>query len=322
MLERPRPAYALIGDALRGAIIDGRLPAGAVLVESALAGMFGSSRSPVKQALAALEAEGLVRRFGGRGMAVGAAAADRRIAVTPDLLRLGALAEARDDGWTALYYRVERDIILASLSGRPRVNELALARHFGVGRTVARNLLLRAQAVGILSKDGNAPWQVVPLDRPRIEHLYELRIALEPPLLRAAVGSIPEDEIAAMETRLTEAARMIPTLDITGLDSLETDLHVTCLGYSPNTEMAEALRRTRPLLVVGKHIQDALPGRPGIDPFMDEHLAVLRAARAKEAGAACAALRQHLMSSQDKAIRRLEAFHADRAGIVPPYISV
>ena len=136
MLERPRPAYALIGDALRGAIRDGRLPAGAVLVESALAGMFGASRSPVKQAFAALEGEGLVRRFGGRGVVVGAAEADRRIAVTPDLLGLGAPAEARDDGWTALYYRVERDIILASLFGRPRVNELALARHLGVGRTV------------------------------------------------------------------------------------------------------------------------------------------------------------------------------------------
>ena len=71
--ERARPAYAVIKDTLARRIGDGTLAEGTVLLEGPLAELFRSSRSPVKQAFAGLEAEGLVRRFGGRGVAVGAA---------------------------------------------------------------------------------------------------------------------------------------------------------------------------------------------------------------------------------------------------------
>ncbi len=316
---RRRPAYALIGEALRGAIASGRLAPGCVLAESAIAGMFNASRSPVRQAFADLEEAGLVRRFDGRGVVVGQAPADRRLAVTPEVIGLDA-RPGPDEAWAAFYYGVERDIILASLLGRFRVSELALARHLGVGRTVARNLLLRAQGVGLVTKEENGQWQVVPLDGTRIEHLYDLRLTLEPPLLAAAVGRIPPGLIGAMEARLVAAARAVPNLDIAGLDVLENDLHVACLAHSPNTEMAEALCRTRCVLVMGKHIQNALPGHPGIDPFMDEHLAVLAAVRAGAAEAACAALIQHLESSQRKAVQRLKDFRAGNPGVQADYI--
>lgn len=316
---RRRPAYALIGDALREAIESGRLAPGCVLAESAIAGMFNASRSPVRQAFAALEESGLVRRFDGRGVAVGGAPPDRRLAVTPDLIGLSGGA-GPDEGWDPFYYEVERDIILASLLGRFRVNELALARHLGVGRTVARNLLLRAQGVGLVAKEGNGQWQVIPLDSARIEHLYDLRLILEPPLLRAAVGRIPATALAAMKARLVEAVRTMPDLNIADLDVLETDLHVACLAHSPNTVMAEALCRTRCVLVVGKHIQSALPGNPGIDPFMNEHLEVLDAVRSGDHERACTALSQHLVSSKTKALQRLKDFRLGQPDVKPAYI--
>lgn len=316
---RRRPAYALISDALRGAIKAGRLAPGSVLVESAIAGMFKASRSPVRQAFAALAEEGLVHRFDGRGVAVGGAPPDRRLAVTPDLIALNGGVD-QDEGWEPFYYELERDIILVSLLGRFRVNELALARHLSVGRTVARNLLLRAQGVGLVTKEGNGQWQVIPLDSTRIAHLYDLRLLLEPPLLRAAIGRIPASILAGMEARLVEAIRAMPDLDIAELDILESDLHVACLAHSPNTEMAEALRRTRCVLVVGKHVQNALPGRPGIDPFMDEHLQVLDAVRSGDHDRACSALNEHLTLSKAKALKRLNDFRLGIHEVKSPYI--
>ncbi|MEE7461250.1 GntR family transcriptional regulator [Methylobacterium fujisawaense] len=319
VVVRRRPAYALVSDALRRAIKAGRLAPGCILVESAIAAMFKASRSPVRQAFAALEEEGLVHRFDGRGVAVGGAPPDRRLAVTPDLIALDGGVD-QDEGWEPFYYELERDIILASLFGRFRVSELALARHLNVGRTVARNLLLRAQGVGLVTKEGNGQWQVIPLDSTRVEHLYDLRLILEPPLLRAAVGRIPAIVLAGMEARLVEAVHAMPDPDIAELDVLENDLHVTCLAHSPNTEMAEALRRTRCVLVVGKHIQNALPGRPGIDPFMDEHLRVLNAVRSGDHDGAGCALTEHLILSKSKALKRLKDFRLESQDVKTPYI--
>src|SRR3954470_2146883 len=112
--ERARPAYAVVKDVLSSRIGAGTLAEGTVLLEGALAEIFGSSRSPVKQAFAQLEAAGLVRRFDGRGVAVGPTTAPlRRVRITAELLGLdGSESEPRMRTGQALYYGVERDLVL------------------------------------------------------------------------------------------------------------------------------------------------------------------------------------------------------------------
>lgn len=309
MFERKRPAYVLIADTLRETIVAGRLPDGAVLAEGALAALFRASRSPVKQAFAQLESEKLVRRFDGRGVLVGDAEPSR-IAITAATLGLAAdPAEAvRDDAWETLYYALEREVIEASVFGRFRINELALARHFAVGRTVARNLLLRAQGAGIVAKNDSAHWYVVALDAARVRDLYELRVMLEPPLVRSAAGNMRAGDLDAMAARHVAAGAAAPQVGVAELDALEADVHVACLAFGRNAEAREALKRTRCLLVVGKHIQAAISETPQIDPFMHEHLAIIEALKAGDGDGAAQALAHHLLSSQHKADERLAAF--------------
>jgi DNA-binding GntR family transcriptional regulator len=324
-VERKRPAYELVAATLRKAITSELLPSGTVLTEVMLAVLFGASRSPIKQAFAELEAEQLLCRFEGRGMLVGGqAVAPKRIPVTADMLGIGPdpAGAVRDDAWETLYYTLERDIILASIFGRFRINEVALARHYGVGRTVARNLLLRAQALGIVAKSDSSHWYSVEMSEIRLRDLYDLRILLEPALVGQAAARIPADELAGMASRLTAAAADFSRLSVAGLDALEHDVHVRCLSYGGNAEMAEALKRTHCTLVVGKHIQAALIKTPQIDPFMDEHLAIVDALRAGDGGRAKRALKEHLKGSQIKAAERLMAFRAQRQVGLPPYISM
>jgi DNA-binding GntR family transcriptional regulator len=125
-----------------------------------------------------------------------------------------------------------------------------------------------------------------------------------------------------MASRLTAAAADFSRLSVAGLDALEHDVHVRCLSYGGNAEMAEALKRTHCTLVVGKHIQAALIKTPQIDPFMDEHLAIVDALRAGDGGRAKRALKEHLKGSQIKAAERLMAFRAQRQVGLPPYISM
>ncbi len=321
--RRKRPAYALIKDTLAKQIKTGDVPAGAVLSEHAIATLFGSSRSPVRQAFEQLEQLGLVRRFDGRGVIAGRRQADpQRIAITPAMLGLadGPVEAVRSDAWDTLYYDLERDIIYRSIFGRFRVNELALARHFRVGRTVARNLLLRAQAVGILEKGAKAHWYVVPLDTDRVRDIFELRLNLEPPLAETAAARIPPDMLDTMAERLRAAIPARPAVGVAELDELEGDLHIRCLGFGRNREMIEALKRTHCSFVIGKHIRAALGKGPQIDSFMDEHLPIIEALRSRDGRVAATRLRHHLQLSQAKVAEWVEEFRALNLISRVPYI--
>jgi DNA-binding GntR family transcriptional regulator len=63
----PRPLRAGVIEQVRGAILDGRLPAGAPLVEARIAEELGVSRAPVREAVRMLEEEGLVVSIPYRG---------------------------------------------------------------------------------------------------------------------------------------------------------------------------------------------------------------------------------------------------------------
>jgi len=71
LVPRPRTTYAdKVISTLRTAILRGTLPAGRRLREPELARELGVSRTPVREALRALEQEGLLQRMPGRGIVV------------------------------------------------------------------------------------------------------------------------------------------------------------------------------------------------------------------------------------------------------------
>ncbi|MGY4161664.1 DNA-binding GntR family transcriptional regulator [Bradyrhizobium sp. USDA 4461] len=321
--RRKQPAYALIKSALAKHIRAGDVPPGAVLSESAIATLFGSSRSPVRQAFEQLEHIGLVRRFDGRGVIAGKRKVEpRRVPITPEMFGLtdGPVEAVRSDAWDTLYYKLEREIIYRSLFGRFRVSELALARHFRVGRTVARNLLLRAQAIGILEKGAKAHWYVVPLDEDRLRDIFEVRATLEPLLLKSAAAKIPAALLDRMAARLREGIQFRSNVGVGELDEIEGDLHIRCLGYGVNREMLEALKRTHCAFVIGKHIQVALTA-PQIDSFMDEHLVIIEALRARDGDAAAAILRRHIEWSHSKVAGWIAEFRAINVISRVPYMA-
>lgn len=296
---------------LRRSIEGGRLPAGTVLLEGRLAQLFGSSRAPVRQALAHLLDTGLIERFEGRGYLAGrGGAVDRRVKLTTDMLDIDEPREAlrRSFAWESIYEKVERTIIHRSVFGRFRVNELELARHYKVGRTVARDVLTRLQGLGILDKDERQRWIIVSLDRERLGSLYEVRELLEPVALRQAVPELEPDLIAGMRERLVAELEAYPDVSANAMNELEYDLHVRMLDACPNRELIGALLRTRCTLTVSKHVLGVEMAVPERDPFMDEHLQVFDAIVAGKPHGAAEALRRHLLSSFPKVVDRLEAF--------------
>lgn len=304
---RPAPLYAQIHQMLRRAIREGSLATGTVLLEGHVADLLGSTRSPVRQALRELEAEGVVSRFDGRGYVAGPeGTAPRRVQLEAGMLGMDNAPDVarKTLGWETIYDEVERDLVHLSVFGRYRVNEVELARHFNVGRTVVREVLLRLESLGILEKDERLRWVITPLDAQRIHDLYELRSLVEPAALRGAIAHADPAELAGMIAALADAQRRYPALSRTAMDDLEHDLHVRLLSRCPNKELLGSLQRTRCVLTLSKHVLGVSTPMPADDPFMSEHMAVLTAAAEGAPQHAADLLREHLEVSCTKVTER------------------
>tara|TARA_R110000751_G_scaffold234229_5_gene335620 strand:+ start:5711 stop:6400 length:690 start_codon:yes stop_codon:yes gene_type:complete len=122
-LKKIEPAISLTeetADRLRDAIIWGELPLGCKLSEQRLADMLGVSRSPVRDALAALQSEGLVKVSPKRGSFV----------FTPDLKVVDDLCEHRCILETASLRKAissSRDLLLQGLGLAVAAMEKAVA---------------------------------------------------------------------------------------------------------------------------------------------------------------------------------------------------
>jgi DNA-binding GntR family transcriptional regulator len=304
---RQAPIYAQIHQMLHRAIREGSLEAGTVLLEGHLADILGSTRSPVRQALRELEAQGVVSRFDGRGYVAGPqGTAPRRVPLEAAMLSLDSAADVarKTLGWETIYDEVERDLVQLSVFGRYRISEVELARHFSVGRSVVREVLLRLEGLGILEKDERLRWATTPLDAQRIHDLYELRSLVEPATLCAAIAHTDAAELQSMIDALHKAQRVYPKVSRTAMDALEHDLHVRLLSRCPNKELLGSLQRTRCILTLSKHVLGVSTPMPADDPFMSEHLAVLEAVTGGAMRRAADLLRDHLELSCTKVTQR------------------
>jgi DNA-binding GntR family transcriptional regulator len=316
------PVYRKIAAILQESIKSGRLAPGTLLMEGSLATIFGSSRTPVKQALFDLSERGVIRRFDGRGFVVGTEKSVRRVRLTPALLGLDQEKPElpRTGAWQRIYDGIERELIFHSVLGRFRVNELELARHCKVGRTVAHDVLVKAQSSGLVAKDERLRWYVVPLDEKRICDLYDLRELVEPFAVGASASRLPEGIVDGMIDRLGHAMAAYPEISAAEMDALEHDLHVTCVESGANPEIIEALKRSRCLLISAKHILGSQVSYPSHEPFMAEHLDIVQALHRRDSGAAAELMLAHLKTARPKVIDRLDAFRQSFSGSPVPYI--
>lgn len=309
-----QPLYDQIYNVLRQAISARRLPVGTLVREGHLVKVFGASRAPVRQALARLQGEGILHKVAGRGHVVGDASGPVH---EVDLLALllGAGSEGRQirkaPAWERIYEEVERAVIHRSAFGSARVNEIELARHFDVGRLVARDVLTRLETLGMLEKDAQQRWSIVALDARRLLDLNEVREQLEPAALRQSCHGLGRHELAAMRQRLLIQIQTYPQVTAAAMNALEIDLHVDCLARCPNKELLNALRRTHCVLTLSKHILGVEMPLPEYDPFMVEHLVVVDKLLDGDILGAVTALGRHLKSAAPKMIQRLDTFQSE-----------
>lgn len=114
--------------------------------------------------------------------------------------------------------------------------------------------------------------------------------------------------------------RVYPEISRTELDKLENDLHVKYLSRCTNNELLQSLQRTRCILTLSKHVLGVSAPMPKCDPFMAEHLSILKSIADGDTLKAENCLRSHLEESSLKVYQRVSVVRENFPRPSLPYI--
>ncbi|MAY62357.1 MAG: GntR family transcriptional regulator [Rhizobiales bacterium] len=305
---------------LRAMIESGRVRNGERLVESQVAKAFGVSRSPARQALTDLLADGLLRETPGAGYEV---IGDGPVAEAGQAAKLGKLNIQSPRQWERMYEELERDVATAILFYTVQINERKLAESFGVSRTVTRDTLARMDGVGLVHKDKSGHWIARRITPERVEHLYELRWLLEPQALIQAAPHIPKQELERARQNIWNALGRLP-IQSHDFDEAETDLHSSLLSYCPNKEILTALDRTQALFVPTRYLTEPFLEIPMelIEAALKEHEGIVQALLDGDPPLASRMLVSHLKLALKRWLHRFE-ITSEVGGIkLPEYLNI
>lgn len=307
---------------LKSMIADGRIQPGERLLEVKVAGAFNVSRSPARATLQALCRERLVRKAQGRGYLVSGAAPAASLG---RLATLDAVTIQPAPLWERVYAEVELHLATHILFRSVRLTEEKLADHYGVSRTVARDVLARMHSVGLVGKDKLGRWIAEQVTPSRILHLYELRWLLEPAALMQAAPLIGRQRLVVARDALAETLGHMRCADSPEMDRLEQDLHVQLMNACPNREIVRALGPTRLLLVLNRYMFDLYIGVPTevLTGSLREHLRVIDCLLDRDWAGAGKALEAHLRASCEHWQNRYRQVSRERREPrVEPYLSL
>jgi DNA-binding GntR family transcriptional regulator len=311
--------YQRACEALAADIQRGTMAAGLRLTETGVAERFGISRAPARQALAELEQLGLVRKAETRGYDVVAGAGAAQETALPQFEdadpRLHTLSS-----WEVIYADIEIEIVSRTSLASWRINEALLARHYGVSRTVARDVVARLQQRGIVRKDDKSRWIAPALTSKHIEELYELRWTLEPLALEKAFANLPDGFLDRLQRNVEAAIDSISTIGGETLDSLEQELHVELLGYCGNDSLMRAISLPQALLVAHHFLYHWTMELFDSEPFLPEHLAVIECLKRGDVSGAKEALVHHLQISRARAMLRIQSVASTITPTELPYL--
>ncbi|MGV1916329.1 GntR family transcriptional regulator [Rhizobium sp. 22-785-1] len=291
-------------------IANGVISHGSRLTETMVANRFGISRAPARQALAELERLHLVRKSESRGydvvaksrVSVAMGATDGDSPILADTTRIQARSS-----WELIYDNIEIEIVSRTSLADWRINEAVLAKHYGVSRTVARDVVARLQERGIVRKDDSGRWYAPALTAKHIGELYELRWLLEPIALEKAAANLPNGLLLSLRKNVADTIQSADKIDGETLDALEQQLHVELLGYCGNTSLMRAISLPQALLVAHHFLYHWTMGLFDSEPFLPEHLAIFDSLLAGDIDGAKSGLVRHLQISRSRAMMRIKA---------------
>lgn len=278
---------------------------------AAVARLFSVSRPSAERALRRLVADGTLsqtpsgkfRREGTPPAGNGEVSLEELVRAIPE----GEIDATRQRGsWLQLYDAVQAVVVQTAPYGSYRINESAMAAHFGVSRTVTSEVLGRLEERGLIARGPGRRWSIERLSTRHIRNLYQLRRLLEPAALSESAPLLDEKFLHGAQARIEAAMQIAGDLPHVQADEIEHDLHNAALRHCGNERMKEIVRHSQVLRISHHHAPMAAASRKERDEYLQEHQLVFNALTRRGWRLAEQALVDHLERSEARALRRLE----------------
>jgi DNA-binding GntR family transcriptional regulator len=194
-------------------------------------------------------------------------------------------------------------IVRGDFEDGEELNQVAIARHFGVSRVPVREALRQLQAEGLISAKAHMRAVVTALTVERVAEILDLRLLMESYLLRRAAGLMTDRDLADL---LDLCAEMEGTSDPEAWLTLNTRFHERL--YSPakadlTVDLAQKLTAR-----IQRYLQPARGGSAGRNAQANtEHRQIVEAVAAGQVDRACTLLEGHVSATRAHVLTLLQS---------------
>lgn len=201
------------------------------------------------------------------------------------------------------YDEIRRAIISGALPEGSLTSARVLSEALGISRTPVREALVELAGDGMVSFERNRGVRICVTRRQDVEEIFDLRLLLEVPAVKRAVGALSDSVVAALEEAV---AQMQACLDDEA-EFMRHDwaFHRVLLEKAGNERLVAIVgrlrdqTRTQGISTVGRSRQ--------LDAIVAEHQCVLEAVRRRDAAAAAAEMEDHLKTTRDLLLAQEDA---------------
>jgi DNA-binding GntR family transcriptional regulator len=167
-----------------------------------------------------------------------------------------------------------------------------LAETLQVSRTPVREALIELATRGMVRFERNRGVRILGTSINDLEQIFEIRLMLEVPAARRAVGRMPPDDVRAMRGHLASMERAAEDGDVARLWVHDRQFHRALMTASGNRRLAEYVDTLRDMVLV-RGVTTAGRAR-SLEAIVSEHRAILERVEAGDAEGTAAALRAHI----------------------------
>jgi GntR family transcriptional repressor for pyruvate dehydrogenase complex len=188
-----------------------------------------------------------------------------------------------------------------------------LAVQLGISRPPLREAISVLEALGILRSHPGKGVFVVSSELPdqssgasanavtaeaQAEHIFQLRLALEPFVVGLVAQSIDQDELAQLRLAVLDMREAVAAGDAEAAIEADIRFHQQLVHFSHNPVFAHVMQQTSEAINEARSIMREHPDR--LDETLREHEAILTAIKARDSAAASRAMQQHILNAGER----------------------